>query len=125
MSAHIKLLYGGSYISEGDNSSPFSINDLNANNNEISSVYTLTLAMVQGFISNGTVTVSLSGTNYTMWRLSWDNSTWGSWGGSISTSTVITSSGIPLYIQARATTSDVRGTDDNVNLQVTTTIMSG
>lgn len=123
-STFFNLSFGGAAISEGDNTAPYTVSGLNANNSEVSTAQIVTLSTQAGYKTQGTVTLSLQGTKADRWQLSWDNITWGSWGGGISTNSVITSAGKNLYIRARALPTDARGRDDSVDLKVSGMIMS-
>lgn len=124
MSTHVRVAYGGSDLSNGNDTRPLTVGGLNGTNSDISAVQIATIYTEPGLKTTGQVTVWCAGINYDKWRLSWDNIAWAGWGVQIFTNDVITSTGKALYVQARALPTDNPGRDDTVNLNIIATVLA-
>ena len=113
-------LTDGVQVSEaGTQTSPISFT-LNATSNEIGSSLKCAIRTDSGFqtTSGVSTTITPTGTNYTMWRLSLDNITWSDWGLVLTISSQITPINIILYVQAKSVSTETPMNDVSTTLQV-------
>ena len=118
--AFFRVIYGGSDVSRGDESNPYRARGLNASVPNESTPEQIVIATVPGKKVTGTVTVSpvIDGLPHTAWNLSANGTTWKGWGASL-TLTNLDATGTPIWIKARAFSTDSRGNDDSADLRVT------
>ena len=118
--AFFRVVYAGSDISRGDDSNPYTVNNLNATVPNESTPEQITIATTAGKKVTGTVTISpiIGGLPHTAWNLSIDGVTWKGWGASL-TLTNLDATGKTIWIKAKAFSTDPRGNDDSADLRVT------
>lgn len=115
--AFFRVVYAGSDISRGDDSNPYTVNNLNATVPNESTPEQLVIATTVGKKVTGTVTITPTGGTSARWALSTNGTTWATWGASI-TLTNLDATGKTIWVKAKAISTDARGTDDTVNLRV-------
>ena len=117
--AFFRVVYAGSDISRGDDSNPYTVNNLNATVPNESTPEQLIVATTVGKKVTGTITISPEVTPYpaTAWNLSLNGTTWAGWGNDI-TLTGLDSTGKTIWIKAKAFNTDTRGSDDSAHLRI-------
>ena len=121
--AFFRVVYGGSDVSRGDESNPYTARGLNASVPNVSTPEQLVIATTVGKKVTGTVTITPTGGTSARWALSTNGTTWATWGASI-TLTNLDANGKTIWIKAKAISTDTRGTDDTVNLRVSGLVSS-
>lgn len=117
--AFFRVVYAGSDISRGDDSNPYTVNNLNATVPNESTPEQLVIATTVGKKVTGTVTISPEVTPYpaTAWNLSLNGTTWAGWGNDV-TLAGLDATGKTIWIKAKAFSTDTRGRDDSAHLRI-------
>lgn len=115
----------GTRVSEGDNSVPVSFT-LNATTNEVGTAQKLALRCTTNYQTNGSTTVSLTGTTAAKWALAPDNAgsagTFGADGASLTIASVIGATNTIFWARAKATSDETPVNDTTVDISVSATI---
>ena len=118
----IHAYYNGQLISEGDLSNPLVIGPLNASDNEVSAPIAIELKCEAGYKTLGNTIVSFEGATNTKWSIS--RTEGGSYTSQLSIPDEITSTGLTVFVKAKATSDEMPINDTRVSIKIATVIQA-
>lgn len=118
----IHAYHNGKLISEGDLSNPLVVGPLNASDNEESQPIEIEIKTDEGYKTLGSTNIAFEGSTASKWSACKTSS--GEYTSSLSITETITSSGVRVYLKARATSDELPKNDTSVSIRLSAVIQA-